>query len=95
MKSVEDYALIAFSTITGAVGLFGVWLVRTVFTDNKRLDLLGQKQDMQHKEMMTALAATQAQVGAVGQSNAVAVETQAQIVRLLANMQPVPTPEED
>lgn len=56
-----------------------VWLVRTVFTNQKALALLEQKQDMQHEELKTAVAE-------IRRSNSSALKTQSKIVEMLEKM---------
>ena len=69
--------------VTGAIMAIGSWLVRTVLTDTKRLSILEERQVMQHEELMSALQATNAQVAALAKTNCTAIETQAQIARVL------------
>jgi uncharacterized membrane protein (DUF106 family) len=71
------------SSIVGA----GVWLVRTILTDTKRLSLLEQRQDLQHREMVMALRSTQDQVEKMQTTNAMSIASQRRIVEMLAHLE--------
>lgn len=68
----NSWALTATGAVMGAAG----WFVRRVLTDSRRLDLLEQRQKLQHAETTRTL-------DAVVDSNRVAMANQAIIVEIL------------
>jgi hypothetical protein len=55
MSMIEDYSRHIGAAIIGGIATGFAWLVRTVFTNQRLLQLLEQKQDMQHTEIKEAL----------------------------------------
>lgn len=64
MEPPEHWMTWALGVAGAAGALIARWLIRTVVTDNKRLTVLEQRQDMQHTETMAALEELQRQVQA-------------------------------
>lgn len=74
-------------TIVGAAlsaasaGLF--WLVRTVLTNGRKIELIEQRTAMQHAEMTRAMETMSKELQAVTATNNVAIATQGKMVALL------------
>lgn len=81
--SISHYFTAAVAAIISAIVGAGVWLVRTILTDSKRLSLLEQRQDLQHREMIMAMRATQEQVDKLSTSSALTITSQIRIVEML------------
>lgn len=87
IESMTDLAwYAATSTSTAFVGVC-YWVVRRVLTDTKRLSLLEQRQDMQHKEIVTAIDATRDQVGRIESTNDLTAQNQKKIAQILDRME--------
>lgn len=61
MNTLEDITKIIWVTLSSLLLGLGGWLIRTVFTNNRQLELLEQKQSMQHAEMVKELKTMQAE----------------------------------
>ena len=61
MSVLEEITRIIWVALSAAVLGLGGWVVRTVFTNNKQLELLEQKQCLQHTEMVKELKTMQAE----------------------------------
>lgn len=83
MTFFEEHSGKVWATIFGLVATGGTWLVRTIFTNHKRLDLLEQKQDMQHAAAMEGLSAVRDDIHEIKTSNDNAIQTQVKIVEIL------------
>ena len=87
MENLREYTTHLVLAIISAVVSAGVWLVRTILTDSKRLSLLEQRQDMQHKEMVEALTQTQEQVSQVAATASVTTLSQVRIAEILERIE--------
>lgn len=86
MTFFEDHGGKLWAAGIGLVVSTGTWLVRTIFTNHKRLDLLEQKQDMQHAQAMKGLNEVRDDVKSIKDANDTAIHTQAEIVKMLKKM---------
>ncbi len=76
--------------IAGALATAGsaaLWLVRRILTDTKRLSLLEQRQEMQHKEVMAAIGQASKRVEKIEKSNQQTADTQAMIADVLTKLE--------
>lgn len=83
MRFFEDLASSVMTALFAVVLAVGSWLFRNVLTNGKKLALLEQKTDMQHKEAMTGLGAVKDAVREVNTANQTAIDTQSKIVEML------------
>ncbi len=60
-----------------------LWMVRTVFTNQKQLELLEQKQDMQHDAAIKGLTAVSEDISEIKNNNSSAVEAQETMLRIM------------
>jgi len=56
VNHLQDYAASIVATAVSALSAIAFWVVRRVLTDTKRLSLLEQRQEMQHKEYLAAVS---------------------------------------
>ena len=61
MSVLEEITRLIWVALSAAILGLGGWVVRTVFTNNKQLELLEQKQCLQHTEMVKELKTMQAE----------------------------------
>lgn len=87
MKHLSEFAGSISAAIGSAVVAAGIWIVRRVLTDHKRLSLLEQRQDLQHQEIVNAITATREQVAQMETSNNQTTQTQAQIADVLERLE--------
>ena len=87
MDSLKEYTAHFVLAVISALVTAGVWLVRTILTDSKRLSLLEQRQDMQHKDLVDALTQTQEQVSQVATTASVTTISQVRIAEILDKME--------
>lgn len=87
LENPSHYITATVAAVASAIVGGGVWLVRTILTDTKRLSLLEQRQDLQHREMVMALRATQDQVEKMQAANAMSVASQCRIVEMLDRLE--------
>ena len=76
---LDDYLRqLVFTGIAGAIA-FSTWIVRTIFTNQKAINMLQQKTDMQHRDLKTAIER-------LDKGNDLALLTQNKIVEMLAEI---------
>jgi len=83
---LREYFNTAVAAIISAVVGFGVWLVRTILTDSKRLSLLEQRQDLQHREIKAAIEESRKEVRSLEVATGQVTQTQAKIAEILDRM---------
>lgn len=84
---ILEYSQAAVAAIISAVVGAGIWLVRTILTDSKRLSLLEQRQDIQHREIKAAIEESRKDVRALEAATGAVTQTQAQIALILDRME--------
>lgn len=81
-NSIEGFILLAVST---AVAI-ATWFVRRILTDSSRIDLLEQRQELQHKEVELALTNLERATRTTETATVMASHNQSEILRILQDI---------
>lgn len=81
-KLSEMSTALVTAVVAAAIGIV-TWFVRTVLTNNRRIDLLEQRQALQHEEMSSAVNAVRDAVHAIEKANETTIINQLEIARLV------------
>ncbi|MDK3074099.1 hypothetical protein QO034_13335 [Sedimentitalea sp. JM2-8] len=81
-NSFEGIVLIAVTTALAVAG----WFVRRVLTDSRRIDLLEQRQELQHKEVEVALTNLERATRTTESASLMATQNQSEILRMLQDI---------
>lgn len=84
---LRDWSAALVTAIASAIVGAALWVVRTILTDSKRLSLLEQRQDLQHKETVAAIEASRAEIRALEATTGQVSTTQAKIADILDRME--------
>lgn len=87
MDALREYFHAAIATVISAIVGGGIWLIRTILTDSKRLSLLEQRQDLQHTEIKAAIDESRKEVRALEEATGQVTQTQAYIATILDRME--------
>lgn len=86
MTKLSEMTMSISTAAVGVIIAVFTWFVRTVLTNNKRIDLLEQRQTLQHEEMSSAVSAVRDAVRALEAVNETTTANQLEITLLVQEM---------
>lgn len=81
-NSFEGVVLIVATTVIAVAG----WFVRRTLTDSRRIDLLEQRQELQHREVELALTNLERATRTTETATLMASHNQSEILRILQDI---------